>query len=365
MKDIPIAKIYLGREEKDLVAKVISSGWIAQGRMVKEFEDRAARYTGAKYAVAVSSGTAALHLALLISGIGEGDEVIVPSFSFIATANSVLYCGARAVFVDIDSKTYNIDPDKIGAAITRKTKAIMPVHQFGLACDLDAVSEIARRYNLAVIEDAACALGSLYKGRRIGSGSNIACFSFHPRKIITTGEGGMLVTGSRAHADKARALRNHGASLTAHEDYKVLGYNYRLTDLQAAVGIGQLSRLAAVLKKRKRLAERYDRAFENIKCVEIPRIPPYATPNYQSYVIKIRKSGISRDRLIERLSKDGIQTRRGNTAIHLQGLYKKRAPDAVLPNTEEAALRTIALPIYYEMSEKEQDFVIDRICHAK
>ncbi len=394
MRNIPIAKSYFDEKEVRRVLSVIRSGWIAQGKMVEEFEKKVARYVGARYAVAVSSGTTALHLALAISKIGAGDEVIVPSFSFIATANSVLYCGARPVFVDIDPKTYNIDPGQIirfikdrcrydpkkkvlvNKATGLKVKAIMPVHQFGLPCDLDAISRIAKRYGLAVIEDAACALGASYKSKRIGGWGNTACFSFHPRKIMTTGEGGMLVTDDMSCAQAARILRNHGSGLSAMkkhamrrgapaEDYGVLGYNYRLTDLQAAIGIEQLSKLPKILSQRRRLAERYDKAFKAMADVWIPYVPSYAAANYQSYVIKFAEgSSASRDGVMESLLENGVHARRGNIAIHLQSLYKKMKRDMELPNTEEAASCTIALPIYYGMTGEEQDFVIDRVRHA-
>jgi len=359
MKNIPIAKSFFDGNEEKLVSGVIRSGWIAQGRMVEDFEKKVARYTGAKYAVATSSGTTALHLALLVSGVGPGDEVIIPSFSFIATANAVVYSGAKPVFIDIDLATYNIDADEIEKFMKRssgKVKAIMPVHQFGLPCDIDSISNIAKRYGLFLIEDAACALGSSYKGVRVGKKSDIACFSFHPRKIMTTGEGGMLLTNNKSSAEKAIALRNHGLCAPA-EDYKILGYNYRLTDLQAAVGIAQMSRLPAVLKARRRQARRYDEAFKKYDHIHTPFIPSYTVPNYQSYVIKIDKmSARTRDGIIAALAKERICARRGNTAIHMQSLYRKGGPR--LPNTEEAAAGTIALPIYYKMTEKEQDIVI-------
>ncbi len=378
LKIIPIAKPYFDSEEERLVLKTVRSGWIAQGRMVEEFEERLRRYVGARYAVSVSSGTTALHLALLISGIGPGDEVIVPSFSFIATANAVLYCGARPVFIDIDLKTYNIDPEMIGAFIKRRcrfdagkkavidketgarVKAIMPVHQFGLPCDIDAISKIAREYGLAVIEDAACAIGSSYKGKRIGGGRNIVCFSFHPRKVLTTGEGGAIVTDNKSCAEKAMALRNHGMRKAPIEDYVMLGYNYRLTDLQAAIGIAQISKVHEILKKRVYLAERYNRAFKTIDSLKIPHIPSYGVTNYQSYVIRIGEDSFySRDNLIKELSKKGICARRGNTAIHLQAIYKKITKGLRLPNTEKAASQTMALPIFFGMTKDEQDRVID------
>ncbi len=388
VKTIPIAKSYFDRRESDLVSKVIASGWIAQGRSVQDFETVLSGYTGAKYAVAVSSGTTALHLALIVSGIGPGDEVIIPSFSFIATANSVLQSGAKPVFIDIDPETYNIDPVEIAKflkegcrydakmkrLVNKKTggtvRAIMPVHQFGLAFDLGAIEEIANKHGLKLVEDAACGLGASYRKRKIGDGRNMSCFSFHPRKIITTGEGGVVLTNDRLLADKIRVLRNHGASLSAmdkhiskkavSEDYEVLGYNYRLTDLQAAIGIAQMDKLPMILKKRLCLAKNYDNALKGVDCIRIPFIPAYATPNYQSYVVRIDDScPVLRDELVEELLSFGISTRRGNTAIHMQSLYRPMKMRGLLPETEMAASRTIALPIYTDMTETEQRRVID------
>lgn len=373
--NIPIAKSYFGNEELMLAGGVIRSGWIAQGPMVERFEEAVRRYTGAGHAVASSSGTSALHMALVVAGVGPGDAVIVPSFSFIATANAVAYCGAKPVFIDIDPSTYNIDPAAIERYLAgcrrsaadnrpidrgsgRTIRAIMPVHQFGLPCDLDAISRVAGKYKLSVIEDAACALGSLYRGKQIGRGSMLACFSFHPRKIITTGEGGMLVTGRGAYADRARILRNHGSAPV--ERYDVLGYNYRLTDLAASIGMAQMSRLPEILKRRAAVAGRYDAAFGKLDTVEIPRIPSYAVPNYQSYVIRIKNGcGLSRDEIVARLLRYGISTRRGNTAIHMQPVYRNARTK--LPFTEAAALSTLALPIYFEMTRSQQDFVIEKV----
>lgn len=377
---IPIAKPYLDYREEALVSGVLKSCWISQGKKVEEFESRVAEYTGAEYAVAASSGTTALHTALIVSGVGQNDEVIVPSFSFIATANAILYCNARPIFIDIDPGTYNVNPENINKFIEKEckfdlkkrtlfnrqtgacVKAIMPVHQFGLPCDMNEILHIARKFNLAVIEDAACALGSRYKNMMIGSLGNITCFSFHPRKILTTGEGGMLVTNNKRYAQKAKALRNHGLYLNkgARESYPFLGFNYRLTDLQAAMGLAQMEKLREILYKRQAIARYYDEAFKKLSYLQTPHIPAYAVTNYQSYVIQLKDNFlISRDDVIRALTKKGISVRRGNTAIHLQPLYRKRK--FKLPNTEKAALNTIALPIFYGMTKKEQDYVIDKI----
>lgn len=369
MIKIPITKPELGEEEKRHVCHVIDSGWVSQGTKVAEFEEIFAHYVGAGYAVATTSCTTALHAALSVAGIGPEDEVILPSLSFIATANSVVYCGARPVFVDIDPETCNIDVGKIEEAITEKTRAIMPVHQMGLPVDLDSIRHIAEKRNLIVIEDAACAIGSVYKQRRIGGHGNTACFSFHPRKIITTGEGGMITTDDHSMAERLRRLRHHGMSVSdveRHradaviiETYPELGYNYRMTDIQAAIGIEQMKKLPNILERRRELAHRYDIELAGIQHIKIPRIPPYVDHNYQSYWIEILDSSpVDRNTLMARLLAKGIATRRGIMAIHREQPYRNYARRD-LPNTERITDTTLLLPLYPRMSQEEQTFVID------
>lgn len=371
MFNIPITKPYFGEEEKQLVSKVIDSGWVSQGPKVAEFEERFAEYVGAKYAVATTSCTTALHAALSVSGIGSGDEVIVPSLSFIATANSVVHCGAAPVFVDIDPETCNIDASKIEEAITEKTKAIMPVHQMGLPADLDPIKKIADKYNLIVIEDAACAIGSEYKGKRIGSHGNTACFSFHPRKVITTGEGGMITTNDPDIAERLRRFRHHGMSVSdieRHmankiiiETYPELGYNYRMTDMQAAMGIEQLKRLPFIIEKRREIAGIYDKELSKIPHIKVPKVPSYAFHNYQSYWIELLMSApVDRNTLMSKLLEKGIATRRSIMAIHMETCYKgySRMP---LLNTEKITMNTILLPLYPTLSVEEQLFIINSI----
>ena len=264
---IPIAKPYLGREEAEAARQAVESGWITQGPKVAEFERAVADYCGAAEAVAVSSCTTALHLALLALDIGPDDEVICPSMSFIATANSIRYTGATPVFADVDPRTYNLDPESVEAAITPRTKAVMVVHQIGLPVDLDCFHEIGRRRCVAIVEDAACAIGSRYKGRPIGGHSELVCFSFHPRKVITTGEGGMITTNNPQRAARLRLLRQHGMSVpdtvrhaanrVIAEQYVCLGYNYRMTDIQAAIGVEQMKKLDWIVERRRELAARY------------------------------------------------------------------------------------------------------------
>lgn len=364
---IPITKPYFGEEEKQIVSEVIDSGWVSQGPRVVEFEERFAEYVGAKYAVATTSCTTALHAALAVSGIGPGDEVIVPSLSFIATANSVIHAGATPVFVDIDPETCNITAETIEKAITGKTRAVMPVHQMGLPVDLDPITNLCKKHGLILIEDAACAVGSEYKGKRIGGHSNIACFSFHPRKIITTGEGGMITTDNPDIAERLRRFRHHGMSVSdferhaAHkviiETYPEIGSNYRMTDIQAAMGIVQLEKLPFIMERRREIAEFYNKELSKISCIKVPRIPGYAYHNYQSYWVELLGSiPVSRDVLMERLLEKGIATRRGIMAIHLEECYFRYKVH--LPKTEKITKNTILLPIYPSMTEEEQKYVV-------
>src|SRR3989338_2593763 len=369
---IPITKPYIGEEEKRAIAQVIDSGWVSQGERVAEFEDKFAAYSGSKYAIAFSSCTAALHSALVVSGIGQKDEVIVPSLSFIATANAVVHSGAAPVFVDIDSKTCNIDPEKIERAITKKTKAIMSVHQMGLPADMDSIKRIADKHGLIIIEDAACAVGSEYKGKRIGSHGNSACFSFHPRKIITTGEGGMVTTDNYELSEKLKRFRHHSMSISpidrhlarkvVIEVYPEVGYNYRLTDMQAAMGIVQLGKLPFIIEARRKIAEFYNKEFSSISCIKVPKIPGYAYHNYQSYWIELLAGiSLSRDLLMERLLEKGIATRRGIMAIHMEEAYAGRGGKSKLPATENATKSMFLLPIYPTMTEDEQSYVVESI----
>jgi len=371
MFNIPITKPDLGEEEIHLVAQVIDSGWVSQGPKVAEFEEIFAHYVGSRYAVATTSCTTALHAALSVSSIGPGDEVILPSLSFIATANSVLYCGAKPVFVDVDPETCNIDAAKIENAVTTKTRAIMPVHQMGMPADLDSIKAIAKKKNLLIIEDAACAIGSEYQNTKIGGYGNIACFSFHPRKIITTGEGGMITTDDRATAERLRRFRHHGMSVSdieRHmantviiETYPELGYNYRMTDIQAAIGIEQMKKLPSILDARKQKARIYDTELGNIPHIRIPKVPSYARHNYQSYWIELLDSApVDRNTLMAKLLEKGIATRRGIMAIHREPCYGAYS-GMHLPNTDKLTENTLLLPLYPRLSDEEQTFIINSL----
>jgi dTDP-4-amino-4,6-dideoxygalactose transaminase len=367
---IPITRPDVGDEEADAAGEVIRSGWLTQGARVQEFERVVADYVGAPEAIATSNCTTALHLALVVAGVGPGDEVICPSFSFIATANAIVHAGARPVFVDIDPLSLNIDPVKAEAAITQKTKAIMPVDQIGLAADVFAVREIARRYGLRVVEDAAPSLGAMVGEARLGSVSDFTCFSFHPRKSITTAEGGIITTADAEAAKRLRELRSHAASisdLARHqadrveiEEYLELGYNYRMSDVHAAIGIVQMKKLDDILARRRRLAERYNELLAAVPGVETPYEPDGRPHTYQSYCVRLA-SQAGRDATMAAMAQRGVATRRGVMAIHLEPYYRSLYPELSLPETESASATTLLLPLFAQMTLEEQDFVVQSL----
>jgi perosamine synthetase len=373
VKTIPVARPSIGAEEEKAVVEVLRSGWLAQGARVAEFEKRFADYVGADQAVAVSSCTTALHLALIAAGVRSGDEVLCPSLSFIATANSIRYAGAIPVFVDIDPATYNMDPACIEAAITPRTRAILVVHQIGLPAAMSEIAEIAMRHGLVVIEDAACAIGSEYKGQRIGAPHSImACFSFHPRKILTTGEGGMITTANEELAARLRKLRQHAmtvSDLSRHsstkvvtESYDEVGFNYRMTDLQAAIGLVQLQRLEDMLARRRHLAARYTEQLSQIEWLVPPAVPADCRHNFQSYMALVKEDApMSRDELMQEMLDRGISTRRGIMAIYREDPYRDSKWNDRLPQTDYITDNTIILPLFHTMTEEEHDYVIDCI----
>lgn len=370
---IPITRPSLGDEEVAAAAKVIRSGWLTQGEQVERFEAAVAAYVGARHAVAVSNCTSALHLALVAAGVGPGDEVICPSFSFIATANAIVHAGARPVFVDIEPRTYNIDPELVEAAITPRTKALVPVDQIGLAADIPAIRSIAERHGLKVVEDAAPSLGSTVAGSRVGSLSDLTCFSFHPRKSITTGEGGMITTDDDDAASLLRRLRSHAAStsdLQRHrsgtvqfEEYRELGYNYRMTDIQGAIGVVQMGKLDSVIAERRRLASRYAELLRGRDWLQVPYEPGDRTHTYQSYCVRLRSTE-QREAIMTQLAEGGIATRRGVMAIHLEPFYQQLTPGVRLPVTEQCTAETLLLPLFVGLTDDEQRLVVDSLLEA-
>ena len=362
---IPITKPYFGPEEGEAARKAVESGWVSQGPKVAEFERVVAGYCGTAEAVAVSNCTTALHLALLVLGVGPGDEVICPSMSFIATANSIRYTGATPVFADVDPRTYNLDPDAAEASITPHTKAIMVVHQIGLPVDIDQFLAIGQKHGVKILEDAACAIGSRYKGKPIGGHSEMACFSFHPRKVITTGEGGMITTNNAEYARRLRLLRQHGMSVpdtvrhaarqVITEQYVCLGYNYRMTDIQAAVGIEQMKRLDWIVERRRELAARYTATLADHPWLRPPCVPEYAEFNFQSYAVQLTDDApISRDELMQRLLDVGISTRRGIMLAHTEPAYAGHTARGDLSRSEAASARSMLLPLFPQMTEEEK-----------
>lgn len=347
---IPIAKPFIGDEEIKEVEAVLRSGFIAQGPKVAEFEEKFTEYIGTRHAIATSSGTTALHVAVLCAGIGKGDEVITTPFSFAATANSVLYTGAKPVFVDIDPKTYNINPEKIEEAVTDKTKAIMPVHLYGQPADMDPICKIAEDHDLKVIEDAAQAHGAIYHGRKAGSIGDMGCFSFYPTKNITTGEGGMITTDNDAFDKKARALRAHGES--ERYEHVALGYNFRMTDIAAAIGVVQLKKLEEFDEKRIENAEYLTEHINTIKGIK----PPYVAENvrhvFHQYTIRVEDG--KRDELREFLNNEGI-----GTGVHYprpifrQKLYEDLGYKADCPEAEKAAAEVLSIPVNPTLSAED------------
>lgn len=370
---IPVAKPFFGAEEERALVEALRSGWVSQGPRVAEFEQRFAEYIGAKHAIALSSCTTALHLAMMAAGVKAGDEVLVPSLSFIATANCVRYVGADPVFVDINPATYNLDPQKVEEAITDRTRAILAVHQIGLPAPMKELGEIADRHGLVLLEDAACAIGSEYLGEKVGHPHSLmACFSFHPRKILSTGEGGMITTGNADLATRLRRLRQHGmttsdlarhgATRVTFESYDEVGFNYRMTDLQAAIGLEQLRRLDNMLERRRHLASRYTSALRNIGWLHAPHQPAGLRHNFQSYMARLTPNApVTRDELMQRLLDQGVSTRRGIMASHNEPPYADGNWGSRLPETERATAETIILPLFHQMTEQEQDYIIDCI----
>lgn len=382
--NVPIARTSLTEEEIQSVLGPLRSGWLVQGPKVREFEEKWSAFSGARHSIAVTSCTTALHLSLAALGFGPGDEAIVPAFTWIATANVVEHLGGKVVFCDIDLNTFNLDVNDAARKITSRTKAILPVHLFGLSADMDPVMELARKHNLWVVEDAACGFGSTYQGRHVGTFGDTGCFSFHPRKAITTGEGGMITTQSDALAEKLRRLRDHGAAMTDLQrhmgarpyllaDHPDAGYNQRMTDLQAALGAAQMDRAQAIIDERRRLAAVYDQAFAKLPWLKTPVHPEGYGHGYQSYPCLFQPEPLTpgsvervnklRNEWMDRLQQAGISTRPATHAVHMLTFYREKyglAPTD-FPNARAANDCSISLPIFHGMTDAEQQHVIRNV----
>jgi len=377
-RSVPITRPWLDEAEVEASSRAIRSGWVTQGPEVAAFEQEFSALVGAKYACAVSSCTSALHLALLAVGVKAGDEVITVSHSYIATANSIRYCGATPVFVDIQPGTWNMEPEAIDQAATDRTRAILCVHQMGMPCDLKKILQIAERRSLPVVEDAACAVGSeiLWKNHweKVGKPhGDVACFSFHPRKLITTGDGGMLTTSNQKWDKNLRHWRQHGMSVSdalrhdsnqvIFESYPSLGYNYRLTDIQAAVGREQLKKLPQLIQRRRHLADRYRELLGDLPGLQLPEEPAWAHSNWQSYCVRLPESSSQRE-VMQYLLDRGISTRRGIMCAHREDAYGDRPQPWPLPESERAQVQCILLPLFHELTEDDQDYTATTLTEA-
>lgn len=367
---IPYGKQSVDEADIGAVIKVLQSDYLTTGPMVEEFENKIADYVGAKYAVAVCNGTAALHIACLAAGITAEDEVITTPITFAASANCVLYCGGVPVFADIDAESYNIAPEEIEKKITERTKAIIPVHYTGQPCDMDAITEIAKKHHLMVIEDAAHALGASYKGKKIGTISDMTCFSFHPVKPITTGEGGMVVTDSEELYKRLVLFRNHGITrdeelLTENQggwyyQQQVLGYNYRITDISCALGCSQMDRLDVFLEKRRKIAARYHDVFQDVDGIRRPKQLEGTQSGWHLYMIQVMHR--ERREVFDELRAAGIGVNVHYIPVYKHPYYQSHGYfGCSCPNAEEFYERAISLPIYPDLTVEQQNYVIDRV----
>ena len=388
---VPIARTGLTEEEIQSVLGPLRSGWLVQGPKVREFEQAWCTFTGAEHSIAVTSCTSALHLSLAALGFGPGDEAIVPAFTWISTANVIEHLGGKVVFADIDLATFNIDPNEIEALITSRTKAILPVHLFGLPADMNAINAIASRYGLWVVEDSACGFGARLNGKHVGTFGNTGCFSFHPRKAITTGEGGMITTNNDELAQKLRRLRDHGANMSDLQrhlgpkpyllaDHPDAGYNQRMTDLQAALGVSQMLRADAITAERIQIAKRYDEAFANLNWLSLPSSTEKCFHGYQSYPCLFEPQEVKnllaeknflgleqvrdrRNEWMESLQKVGISTRPSTHAVHMLTYYKQKykLEKKDFPRSYAVNDCSVSLPLFHGMRHSEQKYVVNAV----
>jgi dTDP-4-amino-4,6-dideoxygalactose transaminase len=392
---IPITKPYFDRRERELLVQPLDSGWVVQGPFVADFQSKFASFTGATYALATSNCTTALHLSLLALGIGKGDCVVVPSFTYVATANSVEAVGACPIFCDVDLRTFCMDPVELEKILSedknKKIKAIMPVNQFGLCANLKKIRELADCYNVKMIEDCACSFGGFLDGRHSGTFGHTGCFSFHPRKAISTGEGGMVITNNVETATKVSSLRDHGASKSDRDrhgqkgsfflpDFNIVGYNFRMTDFQGALGVAQMEKAEMLLGARRALAARYDVALKDISQLTTPLVPEGYVSGYQSYVClfasdedlnnlsinRINSLNEQRNAFMYCLEENGVTTRQGTHAVHTLGYYKETygLKDEQYIRSYAADRLSVALPLYYGMTDEEFSYVINKIEEA-
>jgi perosamine synthetase len=382
--NVPISRTCLSEEEICSVLGPLRSGWLVQGPKVREFEDKWSAFTGVKHSIAVTSATTALQLSLAALGIGPGDEVIVPAFTWISTANVVEHLGATVVFCDIELNTFNLDVNQLAEIIGPRTRAILPVHLFGMPADMEAIVRLARQHGLHLVEDAACGFGTFYRGRHVGGFGDAGCFSFHPRKAITTGEGGMITTSDDELAAKLRRLRDHGATMSDLQrhlgprpyllaDHTEAGYNQRMTDIQAALGAAQMNRAAEIVAERRRLAAIYDAAFADLSWLQTPTHPVNGQHSYQSYACLYQPETIApeaieringfRNAWMERMLQAGVATRPATHAVHMLSFYRNKyelSPKS-FPNAYAANDCSVSLPLFHGMTEAEQTFVIECI----
>lgn len=383
--NVPIARTSLTEAEIQSVLEPLRSGWLVQGPKVREFEEKWSDFTGTKHSIAVTSCTTALHLSLAALGFGPNDEAIVPAFTWIATANVVEHLGGKVVFCDIDLETFNLDVAELEQKITPRTKAILPVHLFGLSADMAPINQIAKQHGLWVVEDAACGFGSRYHGKHVGTFGDTGCFSFHPRKAITTGEGGMITTSNDVLAEKLRRLRDHGAAMTDLQrhlgarpyllaDHPDAGYNQRMTDIQAALGSAQMDRAIDIIAERRRLAARYDEAFASLSWLRTPAHVEGLDHGYQSYPCFFQPEPITQESIprinqarnawMDKLQQAGISTRPATHAVHMLSFYRHKygLKPADFPNAWAANDCSISLPLFHGMSNAEQSYVIEHVC---